>query len=81
MTPATPSLPFAPTPAGNCTCVALPTLARQGWSRETLKPGDQVTIEGFRAKNGSTTCNSRTVKTADGKTLFAGSSLGQGNEQ
>jgi hypothetical protein len=57
------------------------TLARQGWSRETLKPGDQVTIEGFRAKNGSTTCNSRTVKTAEGKTLFAGSSLGQGNEQ
>ena len=56
------------------------TLARQGWSRDTLKPGDQVTIEGFRAKNGSTTCNSRTVKTAEGKTLFAGSSLGQGNE-
>jgi uncharacterized protein DUF6152 len=53
------------------------TLARQGWSRDTLKPGDQVVIDGFRAKNGSNTCNSRTVKTADGKTLFAGSSLGQ----
>jgi hypothetical protein len=55
------------------------TLARQGWSRDTLKPGDQVVIEGFRAKNGSNTCNSRTVKTANGKTLFAGSSLGQEN--
>jgi hypothetical protein len=55
------------------------TLSRQGWSRETLKPGDQVVIEGFRAKNGSNTCNSRTVKTANGKTLFAGSSLGQEN--
>lgn len=52
------------------------TLAREGWSRDTLKPGDQVVIEGFRAKNGSNTCNSRTVKT-NGKTLFAGSSLGQ----
>jgi hypothetical protein len=55
------------------------TLARQGWSRDTLKPGDQVVIEGFRAKNGSNTCNSRTVKTANGKALFAGSSLGQEN--
>jgi len=55
------------------------TLAREGWRRDTLKPGDHVVIEGFRAKNGSNTCNSRTVKTADGKTLFAGSSLGQGN--
>ncbi|HVH25302.1 MAG TPA: DUF6152 family protein [Vicinamibacterales bacterium] len=53
------------------------TLSRQGWSRDTLKPGDQVVIEGFRAKNGSNTCNSRVVKTADGKRLFAGSSLGQ----
>jgi hypothetical protein len=55
------------------------TLTRQGWSRDTLKPGDQVTIEGFRAKNGSNTCNSRVVRTADGKRLFAGSSLGQSN--
>jgi hypothetical protein len=55
------------------------TLSRQGWSRDTLKVGDQVTIEGFRAKNGSNTCNSRVVRTADGKRLFAGSSLGQSN--
>jgi hypothetical protein len=53
------------------------TLTRQGWSRDTLKPGDQIVIEGFRAKNGSNTCNSRVVRTADGKRLFAGSSLGQ----
>jgi len=53
------------------------TLTRQGWSRDTLKVGDQVIIEGFRAKNGTNTCNSRVVKTADGKRLFAGSSLGQ----
>jgi hypothetical protein len=53
------------------------TLTRQGWSRDTLKVGDQVVIEGFRAKNGSNTCNSRVVRTADGKRLFAGSSLTQ----
>ncbi|HYR86126.1 MAG TPA: DUF6152 family protein [Terriglobia bacterium] len=53
------------------------TLTRQGWSRESLKPGQQVSIEGFRAKNGSNTCNSRVVTTADGKRLFAGSSFGQ----
>ena len=53
------------------------TLTRQGWSRDSLKPGQQVSIEGFRAKNGSNTCNSRVVTTSDGKQLFAGSSFGQ----
>jgi len=51
-----------------------------GLEQRHAQAGRSVTIEGFRAKNGSTTCNSRTVKTAAGKTLFAGSSLGQGNE-
>jgi Family of unknown function (DUF6152) len=53
------------------------TLTRQGWSRDSLKAGEQVTIEGFRAKNGTNTCNSRVVTTAEGKRLFAASSLGQ----
>jgi hypothetical protein len=50
------------------------TLTRQGWSRDSLKQGDQVTIEGYRAKNGTNTCNSSSVTLADGKRLFAGSS-------
>ena len=50
------------------------TLTRQGWSKDSLKQGDQVTIEGFRAKDGSNTCNSSSVTLADGKRLFAGSS-------
>ena len=53
------------------------TLTRQGWSRDSLKAGEQVTIEGYRAKNGTNTCNSRVVTTAEGKRLFAASSLGQ----
>jgi hypothetical protein len=50
------------------------TLTRQGWTKESLKQGDQVTIDGYRAKDGSNTCNSSSVTLASGKRLFAGSS-------
>jgi hypothetical protein len=53
------------------------TLTRQGWSKDSLKQGDQVVIEGYRAKDGSNTCNSSSVTLADGKKLFAGSSAEQ----
>ena len=49
------------------------TLTRNGWSRDSLKVGDQVTIEGFRSKDGSNTCNARSVKLPSGKSVFAGS--------
>ena len=52
------------------------TLTRQGWRKDSLKQGDPVTIDGYRAKDGSNTCNSSTVKFADGRRLFAGSSAG-----
>jgi uncharacterized protein DUF6152 len=52
------------------------TLTRNGWSRESLKHGDQVTIDGYLAKDGSNTCNMRVVKLADGRSVFAGSSAG-----
>jgi hypothetical protein len=52
------------------------TLTRNGWSKDSLKLGDQVTIEGYLAKDGSKTCNARTVKLADGRSVFAGSSAG-----
>jgi hypothetical protein len=50
------------------------TLTRNGWSQNSLKYGDQVTIEGLLAKDGSKTCNARVVKLPDGRTVFAGSS-------
>jgi hypothetical protein len=50
------------------------TLTRQGWTKDSLKQGDQIVIEGYRAKDGSNTCNSSSVTLADGKRLFAGSS-------
>ena len=52
------------------------TLTRNGWSRGSLKTGDQVTIEGVLAKDGSKTCNARLVKLPDGRNVFAGSSGG-----
>jgi hypothetical protein len=48
-------------------------LTRQGWSKDSLKTGDQVTIDGFRAKDGTNTCNARSVKLPNGKSVFAGS--------
>jgi hypothetical protein len=49
------------------------TLTRNGWSKDSLKTGDQVNIEGFRSKDGSNTCNARSVKLPSGKSVFAGS--------
>jgi hypothetical protein len=52
------------------------TLTRNGWSMNSLKPDDQVTIDGVLAKDGSKTCNARLVKLPDGRSVFAGSSGG-----
>ena len=49
-------------------------LMRQGWTRNSLKDGDVITVLGSRARDGSTNSNARSVTTADGKRLFAGSS-------
>jgi len=49
------------------------TLTRNGWSKNSLKIGDGVTIEGFRSKDGTNTCNARSVKLPDGRKVFAGS--------
>ena len=60
-------------------------LMRQGWTRNSLKKGDTVTITGSLAKDGSKLANARTVKLADGRQVFAGSSetegKGKGKEQ
>jgi hypothetical protein len=49
------------------------TLTRNGWTPQSLKVGDEVTIDGVLAKDGSKTCNARTVKLPDGRSVFAGS--------
>ena len=53
-------------------------LMRAGWTRNTMKIGDIVTVEGSRAKDGSHHANTRAViLTSTGKRLFAASSQGQ----
>jgi hypothetical protein len=54
---------------------ALPpnVLFRQGWRKYVLKPGEEIEVEGFQAKDGSANAWTRSVKTAEGRRLFAGS--------
>lgn len=49
-------------------------LVRQGWRKDSLKPGDQVTVEGFQAKDGNALGNARRVTLPDGRRVFGGSS-------
>ena len=50
------------------------TLIRYGWKRDSMKVGEQVTVEGYLARDGSKTANAKTVKFTDGRTVNAGSS-------
>ena len=53
-------------------------LMRSGWSKNSMKTGDVVTVEGSRAKDESNNANARAVTLAGtGKRLFAASSQGQ----
>ena len=55
-------------------------LIRQGWRRSSLKEGDQVTVEGYLAKDGSNLANARRVTLPDGRRVFAGSAA-EANQQ
>ena len=55
-------------------------LYRTGWKREvTLKPGDTITVFGWRARDGTNWAHSREVTFADGKKLFFGPPSGTGD--
>jgi hypothetical protein len=43
------------------------TMYRLGWTKNIFKPGDQITVAGNRAKNGSNTMRLRKVVLANGK--------------
>jgi Family of unknown function (DUF6152) len=49
-------------------------LMRQGWTRNSMKIGDEITVEGSAAKDGSNIGNARSVTLSNGQRLFAGSS-------
>src|SRR5207247_7751869 len=47
-------------------------LLRRGITKEILKPGDVIKVEGFRAKDGSNNASGGNVTFADGRKVFAG---------
>ncbi len=56
-------------------------LIRNGWTRKSLQPGDQVVVAGSQAKDGTNMANARRVTLADGRKVFAGSSADNGPQQ
>jgi hypothetical protein len=49
------------------------TLIRRGFTKNSVPVGSIVTVEGYQAKDGSSTGTATTVKLPDGTSLFAGS--------
>lgn len=56
-------------------------LLRRGWRKNDLKIGDQVTVQGFRAKDNTNTANARVVTLPDGKKVFSGSADDNGPKE
>ena len=54
-------------------------LMRKGWTRNSLKPGEMVTVKGWRARNDPHIANANSVTLADGRELFTGSAGGNSN--
>ena len=55
-------------------------LKRNGWTSKLLHVGDEVTVEGSRARDGSKMANARTVVLADGRKVFSMSQSSGGNQ-
>ena len=47
-------------------------LFRRGWTKEMLKPGDTVTVDGYLARDGSRLANARLVTLSDGRKMSGG---------
>jgi hypothetical protein len=57
-----------------CETGGVNALYRRGWRKEDLVTGLQVTIDGWQARNGTSTMNASSILMPNGKRLFAGSS-------
>ena len=55
-------------------CGAPNSLMRRGLNKNSVPVGTELVIEGFGAKDGSTTANARDITLPDGSTFFVGSS-------
>lgn len=49
-------------------------LFRLGWKKDSVAPGTEVDITGFRAKNGENVANGRAITLPDGREMFSGGS-------
>ncbi|HSU88350.1 MAG TPA: DUF6152 family protein [Terriglobia bacterium] len=49
------------------------TLLRRGFTKDSLKAGTEVLVDGYQSKDGSLRANGRDLTLPDGKTLFLGS--------
>jgi Family of unknown function (DUF6152) len=47
------------------------SLLRAGWTRHSVNVGDKVTVNGFRAKDGSSLANASTMFAADGRRILS----------
>jgi len=50
------------------------TLIRAGFTKESLVPGTEIVVNGYRAKDGALRANGRDITLPDGRLLFVGGS-------
>jgi hypothetical protein len=55
-------------------CGAPNSLLRRGLNKNSIPVGTELVIDGFQAKDGSSTANARDITLPDGKKFFVGSS-------
>lgn len=55
-------------------------LTKEGWTRTSLKPGDEVTIQGWRAKTSLNLANAESFTLPDGQKMTAASSMHMASE-
>jgi hypothetical protein len=56
-------------------------LYRLGWRKDSLKPGDVITVEGFLAKKGNAHMSGRSITMADGRKVLSGFGDGGPNDR
>ena len=52
------------------------TLLRRGFTKDSLKAGTEVLVDGYQSKDGSMRANGRNLTLPDGQTLFLGNTTG-----
>ena len=57
------------------------TLLRRGFTKESLKAGTEIVVDGYQSKDGSLRANGRDLTLPNGKTLFLGSSAPNAPDQ